>query len=40
MKLKIEILEVFLNVFAGFCEFGKVRQTKETLTDFLKNLSV
>ena len=39
-KLGIERLEVFLNVFVGFIEFGKVRQTEETLADFLKNLSV
>ena len=25
---------------SGFCKFGKVRQTEETLADFLKNLSV
>ena len=35
-KLRIERLEVFLNVFTGFCKFGKVRQTEETLADFLK----
>ena len=39
-KLRIERLEVFLNVFVGFCKFGKVRKTEETLADFLKNLSV
>ena len=33
-KLRIEILEVFLNVFAGFVNFGKVRKTEETLTNF------
>ena len=26
--------------FRRFCKFGKVRKTEETLTDFLKNLSV
>ena len=26
--------------FRGFCKFGKVRKTEETLADFLKNLSV
>ena len=25
---------------SGFCKFGKVRQTEETLADFMKNLSV
>ena len=34
-KLRIERLEVFLNVFAGFCKFGKVRKIEETLADFL-----
>ena len=29
---------MFLNVFTGVCKFGKVRQTKETLADFLKKL--
>ena len=28
------------NAFIRFCKFGKVRQTEETLADFLKNLSV
>ena len=31
---------MFLSVFAGFCKFGKVIKTEETLADFLKNLSV
>ena len=31
---------MFLNVFAGFCKFGKVRQTEETLADFLKKIYV
>ena len=35
--MRIERLEVFLNVFAGFCKFGKVRQTEEILAEFLKN---
>ena len=39
-KLRIERLEVFLNVFACFCKFGEVRKTEETPADFLKNLSV
>ena len=40
-KLRMERLEVFLNVFAGFCKFGKVRKTEETLANFSeKNLSV
>ena len=39
-NLRIERLEVFLNVFAGFFNFRKVRKTEETLGDFLKNLSV
>ena len=33
-KWRIEILEVFLNVYAGFVNFGKVRKTKETLANF------
>ena len=40
MELRIERLEVFLNVFAGFCKFGKVRKIEGTLADFLKNLRV
>ena len=36
----MEVENVFLNVFAGFCKFGKVRKTEETLADFLKNLIV
>ena len=27
---------MFLNVFAGFCKFGKVRKREETLADFLE----
>ena len=34
--MRIERLEVFLNVFAGFCKFGKVQKIEETLADFLK----
>ena len=33
-KWRIEILEVVLNVFAGFVNFGKVRKTEETLANF------
>ena len=33
-KWRIEILEVFLNVFVGFVNFGKVRKTEETLANF------
>ena len=36
----MEVENVFLNVLADFCKFGKVRKTEETLTDFLKNRSV
>ena len=40
--MEVENLKIIsvLNVFAGFCKIGKVQQTEETLTDFLKNLSV
>ena len=31
---------MFLNAFIRFCKFGKVRKTKETLANFLENLSV
>ena len=31
---KTEVENVFLNVFTGFCKFGKVRKTEETLADF------
>ena len=38
---KTEVENVFSNVFAGFCKFGKVRKTEETLVDFLeKKVSV
>ena len=30
----MEVENVFLNVFASFCKFGKVRKTEETLADF------
>ena len=30
----MEVENVFLNVFAGFCKFGKVRKTEESLADF------
>ena len=33
-KWRIEILEVFLNVFVGFLNFGKVRKAEETLANF------
>ena len=33
---KTEVENVFLNVFAGFCKFGKVRKIEETLADFLE----
>ena len=33
-KWRIEILEVVLNVFAGFVNFGKVRKTEETQANF------
>ena len=36
-KLRMERLEVFLNVLAGFCKFGKVRKTEETLANFSEN---
>ena len=32
--LRIERLEVFLNVFAGFVNLGKSKKTEETLADF------
>ena len=30
----MEVENVFFNVFAGFCKFGKVRKTEETLANF------
>ena len=37
---KTEVENVFLNVFTGFCKFGNVRKTEETLADFLEKKSV
>ena len=34
--MRIERLEVFLNVFACFCKFGKVRKIEETLANFFE----
>ena len=39
-KLKIEILEVFLNVFAGFVNLGKSKKQRKLWPIFLKNSSV
>ena len=39
-KLKIEILEVFLNVFAGFVNLGKSEKQRKLWPIFLKNPSV
>ena len=33
-KLRMERLEVFLNVFAGFVNLGKVQKLEETLANF------
>ena len=30
----MEVENVFLNVFAGFCKFWKVRKKEKTLADF------
>ena len=30
----MEVENMFLNVFVGFCKFGKVRKTEETLAYF------
>ena len=35
----MEVENVFLNVFAGFYKFGKVRKTEETLADFFENFN-
>ena len=35
----MEVENVFLNVFAGFCKFGKVRKTEETLADFFEKFN-
>ena len=39
-KLKIERLEVFLNVFAGFVNLGKSEKQRKLWPNFLKNLRV
>ena len=39
-KLKMERLEVFLNVFAGFVNLGKSEKQRKLWPIFLKNLSV
>ena len=39
-KLRIERLEVFLNVFAGFVNLGKSKKQKKLWPIFLKNPSV
>ena len=39
-KLRIELLEVFLNVFAGFVNLGKCEKKRKLWPIFLKNLSV
>ena len=39
-KLKIERLEVFLNVFAGFVNLGKSKKQRKLCPIFLKNPSV
>ena len=39
-KLRIERLEVFLNVFAGFVNLGKSEKQRKLWPIFLKNLSV
>ena len=39
-KLKIERLEVFLNVFAGFVNLGKSEKQRKLWPIFLKNPSV
>ena len=36
---KTEVENVFLNVFASFCKFGKVRKIKETLADFFEKFN-
>ena len=36
----LKFRSVFKCFHPGFCQFGKVRQTEETLADFLKNISV
>ena len=39
-KLRMERLEVFLNVFAGFVNLGKFEKQRKLWPIFLKNLSV
>ena len=39
-KLRIERLEVFLNVFAGFVNLGKSEKQRKLWPIFLKNPSV
>ena len=39
-KLKIEIVEVFLNVFVGFVNLGKSEKQRKLWPIFLKNPSV
>ena len=39
-KLRIEILEVFLNVFVGFVNLGKSEKQRKLWQIFLKNSSV
>ena len=39
-KLRIERLEMFLNVFAGFVNLGKSKKQRKLWPIFLKNLSV
>ena len=39
-KLRMERLEVFLNVFAGFINLGKSEKQRKLWPIFLKNLSV
>ena len=39
-KLRMERLEVFLNVFTGFVNLGKSEKQRKLWQIFLKNLSV
>ena len=39
-KLRIERLEVFLNVFAGFVNLGNSEKQRKLWPIFLKNLSI
>ena len=36
---KMEVENVFLNVFTGFCKSWKVRKTEKTLADFSKKFN-